>query len=380
MDGDLARLRGIDGIKWRKYGPDVLPAWVADMDFDTAPPIKEAISAMVERGDLGYNAVPGDALVPAWADWQERYHHWRPVEEQCRAFTGALHALETVLMLHTRPGDGVVLFSPIYPPFRTAIEHSGRQVVDVALEGPDWRLDPERIEAALDARTRLVLFCQPHNPLGRVFDHGEIEALAAIAERHDLLVVSDEIWGDLTHDGHRHLPIVSVDARLAERTVTIGAASKTFSVAGLRCAVAHVGPPALRDALAALPSHAIGAPSTISAAATVAAWRSGHEWLAEVKAILTANRDRVLERVARGELPGVAMHRPQATYLAWLDFTATAFANDPGTALLAQARVALDLGPRFGPQAQAFARLNFATTPVILDEILDRIGAALRTG
>jgi bifunctional pyridoxal-dependent enzyme with beta-cystathionase and maltose regulon repressor activities len=376
MEASLERLRALDGVKWRRHGGEVLAAWVADMDFDTAPVIKRAIIDMAERGDLGYNAIALEALVPAWLDWQERYHHWRPDAEECRSFTGVLHALDMVMMLHTAPGDGVVVFSPIYPPFRSVIEHSGRRVVDVALTGPDWGLDPEHFESHLDADTRVVLFCQPHNPLGRVFDADEVHGFAEVVERHDLLVISDEIWGDLTHDEHRHLPLASLDERLAARTITLSAASKSFSVAGLRCAVAHVGPPEVRETLAAFPSHFIGAPSTVSAVATVAAWTGGHDWLALVKAQLTANLDRLQQRVAL-DLPGVRMHRPQATYLAWLDFSDTPLAHDPGTQLLERARVALDLGPRFGAQAGAYARLNFATSPEILDAIVDRVADTL---
>lgn len=375
LGADIHRLRAIDGIKWSKYGSEVLPAWVADMDFTPPGPVRRAVTDMVERGDLGYNLVASDRLVPTWVEWQHRHHGWRPDERHCHAFTGTLHALEALMVLDTRPGDGVVLFTPIYQPFRAAVEDSGRRVVDVPLDGPDWRIDGERLEAAIDSTTRVVLFCQPHNPLGRVFDVDELASVADVAARHDLLVISDEIWADLVHEP-AHLPLAHAVPALADRCVTIGSASKTFNIAGLRCAVAHVGPPHLRSALADFPGHLIGSPSTVGAAATVAAWTECDDWLDTVRARLRAGRDHLLDRVA-ADLPGVRMHRPEATYLAWLDFGDTELADNPSKVLYTQAKVALEPGWKFGPQSHAWARLNFATSAELLDEIVDRIAGAL---
>ena len=165
-EADLARLRGLEGIKWAKHGPDVLPAWVADMDFNQAPEIKAAMHTMIEVGDLGYNTTKSNSLVPTWLDWNEKHHGWRPPEEECFAVTGTLHALELAMLHQTQPDDGVVLFSPIYQPFRNAIDASGRRVVDVRLIGPDWTLDSAAFDAEIDETTKAVVLCQPHNPLG----------------------------------------------------------------------------------------------------------------------------------------------------------------------------------------------------------------------
>lgn len=375
---DRQRLQQLDGIKWSKYGADVLPAWVADMDFAAPEPVRSVIADLAGRSDLGYSFSALDALIPTWADWQQRHHGWRPLESQCQVFTGTLHALEALLVLHTRPGDGVVLFSPIYQPFRTAIEAAGRRVVDVPLDPSGWRLDPDRLAASCDAQTRLVLMSQPHNPVGRIFGQEELRGLADVAERRDLMVISDEIWADLRF-GAPHLPLVMADERLVDRTVTIGAPSKTFNLAGVRCAVAHVGVAALRRALAAFPPHLLGGPSTISAAAAVAAWTQCDDWLDDVLSELCRRRTQLADRLAR-DLPEVDYAPPAATYLAWLDLRRAGLGDAPAKAIFKRSRVALEPGEKFGAQCAPYARLNLATSEEILDEMLDRMVRTVRGG
>ena len=186
------RARARVGIKWTKHSVDVIPSFVADMDFDPPQPILNAIQGHVERGDLGYGPFSAE-LAPAYADWQERQHGWRPDERQIRPFTSALHALEVALWNTTERGDGVVVFTPIYYPFLDAIADSGRRRIDCPLDPYGWRLDPARLEGVIDATTKVVLFCNPHNPTGRVFDAAEVAAVADVAERPNLLVITDEI-------------------------------------------------------------------------------------------------------------------------------------------------------------------------------------------
>jgi cystathionine beta-lyase len=289
-------------------------------------------------------------------------------------FTGTLHSLEVAMEFETDPGDGVVVFSPIYHPFTAAIRDSGRHIVDVPLDGPDYRLDAERFEAALDPTTKVVLWCHPHNPLGRVFDHDEIAAFADVAQRHDLLVISDEVWGDLTH-GVEHLPLYREAPALRSRLVTLSSASKAFNIAGLRCSLAHIGDAGIRDQMAGYAMHFFGGPSNVASAATIAAWQHGGPWLDKIKAQLTANRDHLTSRV--NALPGVAMQAPEATYLAWLDFTDSVIADDPAGRLYETGRIALHNGDKFSPLAGSFVRVNFATSPQILDELIDRMAHTL---
>ena len=371
------RLRARRGAKWTRYGPDVLAAWVADMDFDPPTVVTDTMRALIDDNDLGYNLGLATELPEAYADWQERHHGWRPDETLIRPFTGTLHALETALWHRSAPGDGVVVLTPIYYPFLHAIADSRRRLVDVPLDPVGWRLDPERLAAAIDPTTRMILFCQPHNPVGRVFDADEIAAVADVAERHDLLVVTDEIWGDLTL-GTPHRPLASADERLHGRLVTIGSVSKAFNLAGLRCGVAHIDDDRLNDAMATMPGHLLGASATTSTAGTLAAWRSGDEWLAAVRAELVARRDQLAARLS-ADLPEVAMTIPEATYFGWLDFRATGLGDDPAKRLLTDAKVALSSGLPFGEQGAGFARINFATSAEILDDIIDRIVTLVRS-
>ena len=373
---DYERIRARSGVKWTRDGRDVLAAWVADMDFDPPPAVTAAIQEFLDRGDLGYNRI-GDELGPTWAAFQERHHGWQPDPDLIRSFTTVLHALETILWYATEPGDGVVVFTPIYYPFLNAIEESGRRRVGVELDRRGWRIDPDRLEAAIDSTTRVILFCQPHNPTGRIFDEDEIAAVAELAERRDLLVVSDEIWCDVTYDGP-HRPLATTDERFAGRLITLGSASKSFNLAGFRCAVSHVDYEPIRDVFGTMPSHLLGGSSTLSTAGTIAAWTECDVWLEATRGALRDRRDQLVRRVA-ADLPGVRLDAPQATYLSWLDFAGTGLGDDPATTIFEQARVALSEGPKFGPNGAGFARLNFATDERILDDIIDRIAALLAT-
>jgi cystathionine beta-lyase len=375
LTADEARCRSRVGIKWTKYGPGVVPAWVADMDFDPPTPVLEALRGHADRGDLGYGPFAGD-LAEHYSNWQDRHHGWRPDTERIRPFTSALHALEVALWSMTEPGDGVVVFTPIYYPFLDAIADSGRRRVDVPLDSDGWRIDPDRLSAAIDDTTRLILFCNPHNPTGRVFDAYEVAAVADVAERHDLLVITDEIWGDLVHPGAVHRPLAACDARFHGRLITLGSASKTFNLAGLRTAVAHVDHDPLLRSLDAMPGHLQGSPSSLGVVGTVTAWTECDDWLAAVRRTIVARRDQLVRRLA-SDAPSVGLDAPEATYLAWLDFRETGLGDDPAATLLDQFGVALSSGPAFGPNGAGYARINVATSERILDRVIDRIVEAV---
>ena len=314
---DLDRLRSLTCIKWTWYPDDVIPAWVADMDLAPAPVVVDAVRALVDRGDFGYNFDAARRLPETFSAWQERRHSWRPDPKRVRVFCDVMQAVEATLWLHTEAGDGVVLFTPVYHPFFPAITSTGRRIVECPLDPSGWRLDPERLASVIDAGTRVILTCDPHNPTGRSFDAEELAAIAEVAERHDLLIVSDEIWSDLVYPGHTHVPIASLSDETAARTVTISAASKAFNIAGLHCAAAHIGHEGVWGALESLPRHLLGAVGSPGAEATLAAWTAGEPWLEEVRAHLTRQRDHLADRLsaelptgglrsARSDLPGVA--------------------------------------------------------------------------
>lgn len=377
-EADVERLRSLSCIKWSRYPEDVIPAWVADMDMLPAPVAVEAVRRLVEGGDFGYNFAAHQRIPEAFCAWEQRRHGWQPDAARTRLFCDVMQAVETAVWLSTEPGDGVVLFTPVYHPFFPAVTSTGREIVDVPLDPNGWRLDPERLSASITPRTRVILTCNPHNPTGRAFTREELAAVAEVAERHDLLVISDEIWGDITHPGAAHVPLESLGEDVARRTITITAASKAFNVAGLHCAVAHVSSSCLAERLDALPRHLLGAVGTPGAEATLAAWTAGDEWLDAVRAHLTRQRDHLASRLA-AELPEVGFQVPEATYLAWLDFRAVGLGDDPAETILERGRVALSRGLDFGDEGAGFARLNFATSREILDEILDRIVAVVRT-
>ncbi len=372
---DEARCRSRVGVKWTKHGPDVVPAWVADMDFDPPMPVLDALRGHLDRGDLGYGRFAAE-LADHYANFQQRHHGWQPDIERIRPFTSTLHALEAALWNTTGPGDGVVVFTPIYSPFLDAIADSGRRRVDVPLDRDGWRIDADRLTAAIDDTTRVILFCNPHNPTGRIFDDEEVAAVAAVAERHDLLVITDEIWGELVHPGAVHRPLAIADERFRGRLVTLGSASKTFNLAGLRTAVAHIDHAPLLDALAAMPGHLQGSPSSLGVAGTISAWTECDDWLGAARRTITARRDQLVRRLAT-DAPPVRFDGAQATYLCWLDFRQTDLGDDPADILLDRFGVALSSGPMFGPNGAGFARVNVATSEGILDEVIDRIAEAV---
>jgi cysteine-S-conjugate beta-lyase len=373
LDAEMDRLRSLTCAKWTWHDADVIPAWVADMDLPPVPAAVEAVRALVDRGDFGYNMAAEFKLAEAFADWQDASHGWRPDAERVRVFCDVMQVVTIALWLQTKPGDGIVVFTPVYPPFLSTVEKTGRRIVECPLDASaGWRLDPERLSAAIDPTTTAILLCNPHNPTGRAFSRDELAAIAEVAERHDLLVISDERWADLRHGDVAHTPMALMGEEVAARTLTINAASKSFNLAGLRCAVAHVGHAGLAEAIAGVPSHVFGAVSSLGAEATLAAWTKGAPWLAETREHLTAQRDHLGARLA-AELPAVGYSVPEATYLAWLDFRAMGWGDDPAKRLLDSGRIALSSGLDFGPRGAGFARLNFATTRTILDEIIDRI-------
>lgn len=363
------------GAKWGRYDDGVLAAWVADMDFAPPAAASAAMSDLIETHALGYPWTAKDDVCVAWSNWQADQFGWEPDLDRVHAFSSVLHAIDVALWFGTKPGDGIAVPMPVYFPFLSAISGAGRRRVEVDLDPDGWRLTAERLDAAIDDGTTAILLCQPHNPTGRMFDADEIDALAEIAERRDLLILSDEIWADLTH-ARTHRPLASLDARFEGRIVTFGSASKTFNLAGTRCGFAHVDHAGLRATLDGLPAHFHGELSTLGAAAALASWSDGGAWLDETRSQIWS-RFALLEERLSNEAPEIGFAIPDATYLAWLDFRNTPLADDPTKQLLDHGRLALSAGHQFGPAGNGWARINMATSEEILNEIIDRIVATL---
>jgi cystathionine beta-lyase len=370
---ELGRLRGLDAAKWSRDSVDVLPAWVADMDFMSPDCALDAMRRVIDRSDIGYNLRAVRELPAAFADWQDRMHGWQPEEDRLMLFNDVLHALEYTIWHLTEPGDGIVLFTPIYPPFIKVVESAGRRIVDCPLV--DGRFDPAVLAEVIDDRTTAVLWCNPHNPTGRVFDDTELDGLADVVTANDLLVISDEVWADLVHLGAAHRPVAMVPG-LAERSVTVSSASKSFNLAGLRCAVAHIGSDRVMEEFDRHPARLRGHVNTLAAEATLACWREGGPWLDALRTHLIEQFAHLDSRL-RNELPGVIWQPPEATYLAWLDGRGLGLDDEFSSVVLDEGRVALSHGVEFGSTGAGFARMNVATSRPILDEVLDRMVAVL---
>lgn len=378
---DLARLRRRKGEKWQLYPPDVLPAWVAEMDFPLAAPIRRVLEDALDADDLGYpvNPRPQDLPTVFAARMAERFG-WRVDPQRVAVLTDVVQGIYVALDRFTARGEGVVVQTPVYPPFLRAVSDLGRRLVENPLvEGPArFEIDLDGLRAAADPDTRVLLLCHPQNPTGRVFGRDELEALAELALRHDWVVVSDEIHADLVYPGGaRHLPFATLAPEVEARTITLTSATKAFNIPGLRCAVAHFGSAELQRRFASLPRHLRGGIGSLGLAATEAAWTSCQPWLDAVLGRLAANRALVADFV-RDALPGVRHRPPEASYLAWLDCRELGLGPSPQRFFLEHARVALSAGEAFGRPGEGFVRLNFATAPALLGEILERMAKALR--
>jgi cysteine-S-conjugate beta-lyase len=375
-------VRARRGAKWTKHGDEVLAAWVADMDFPVAPPIRRAVVEAAECSAFGYaRQDEQQELFAACRDWLASRHGWSPDVERFLGITDVVQGIHVALHQYTEPGDGVIVQGPIYPPFLRAVEEQGRRVVDNRMVDPTgaatFDLDNLRTLAA-DPGTKLLLLCNPHNPSGRVLTRAELETIAAIAVEHDLIVLSDEIWMDIVYPGHTHIPFQTLGPEVAARTVTMTSATKSFNLGGIRCAVAIFGSPELQARFEQLPAKIRGAANCLAQRATIAAWTDpeSRAWFEAALRQLEINRDTVGRFVAE-RLPMVKHRTPEGTYLAWLDFSAAGLDRAAALYLIEHARVALNDGNDFGEGGHC-ARLNFATSPALLQEILERIESSLR--
>src|SRR3984957_17800071 len=378
-DFDVATLRARRTNKWHKFPDDVLPAWVADMDFGVAPSIAAALSRLTRDQEYGYAAREG-VLAAAFVRRMEQRFGWHTDPADTLAIGDLVQASFSSVMAFSEPGDAVLLQLPSYPPFMRAIEDTGRRLIANPMRdnGARWVLDLAAYEASPDPRLRMLIFCHPQNPTGRAYSRAELESVADFAIRHDLTVVSDEIHADIVYPGNKHIPLASLSPEIAARTITITSATKSFNIPALRCAVMHFGAPALKARFfERIPARLLGSPGVTGVDATIAAWDDGQPWLDEILAQLQANRDWLVQTIG-AELPGVTMRSPEATYLAWLDCSALALPCPAGQFFLDRARVCLNSGESFGAQYANFARLNFASPAPVLHEVVGRMAEAVR--
>jgi cystathionine beta-lyase len=369
---DCPDRRSTDCEKWGAYPSNVLPLWVADMDFVCPEPVIRALRERVEHGVFGYPREWPELRDLVVCRMAQRYG-WQIRPEDIVFLPGVVSGLNLACHMVAEPG-GVLVQTPVYPPILQAPCHAGMFLQEMELtrtENGSYSVDWSAFESAITSQTRLFILCNPHNPVGRVFCQDELVRMAEICLRHEIMICSDEIHCDLLYPGSCHIPIASIDAEIARNAITLMAPSKTFNIAGLNCSFAIIQNADLRQRYQHARTGLVGGVNALGWVAAVAAYRDGQEWLVQVLEYLDANRNYLYESV-RNELTGITMYRPEGTYLAWLDCR-TAVTGNPSEFFLCQAGVALNDGATFGRGGEGFVRLNFGCSRSVLQEALERM-------
>lgn len=379
---DIPTLRDRGTLKWTAYPDDVLPLWVAESDAATCPAVIDAVRAAVDREYFGYPRRSVADLAEATADWYADRYGWRPDADRIHPVADVVRGVTLAVRYLTRPDSPVVLPVPAYMPFFEVGPAADRELVHVPTlsDGPD----PAAVEGAFRNGAGSLILCNPNNPLGFTFTADKLRELADIAAKYDARIISDEIHAPVVLDG-RHVPAASVSGTAERVTVTVTATSKGWNTAGLKCAqmILSESDDAAWRKLAHVIKEGV---STLGMVAATAAYRDGGPWLDNFNDVLRANLD-TLERRLPEVAPGAVLRRPEASYLAWIDFRGVDGVGgvgdgsgepmEPQKWLLEKAKVALNPGPAFGEGGAGHVRLNFGTSPEILDAALDRIGAAV---
>lgn len=369
-----AALRKRRSAKWAFYGADVLPAWVAEMDYPLAEPVRRVLHAAVDDDDCGYADPAG--LGEAFAPWARAQWGWNVASEDVHVVCDVITGMAEILRVATALGDAIVIEPPVYPPFAATVRQLGRVVVEAPLVRSEagYAPDLDAIERAYAGGARAHLLCSPQNPTGTVYAESALARIAELADRYDVLVLADEIHAPLTLPGATHRPFPSISAAAARRSIVLTSASKTWNIAGLKTAMMIAASDEARAVLARLPPETPYHAGHLGIVAARAAFREGGDWRAS--AISAIDRNRVLlGELLREHLPRVRWVPPQASYLAWLDCTELQLGADPSAAFLARGKVALSQGPTFGREGAGFARLNIATTRPLLEEAVRRMAS-----
>ncbi|HEY0278191.1 MAG TPA: aminotransferase class I/II-fold pyridoxal phosphate-dependent enzyme [Solirubrobacterales bacterium] len=369
----LEKLRLRRSAKWRFYDDDVLPAFVAEMDFPLAPAVKIALAEAVELDDTGYGYPDALGLKEAYAEFAAARFGRQVDPAGVTATSDVVNGITALLRAITKPGDRVVINTPVYHPFFSVIEELGCVVAEAPLV--DGELDVDAVDREFAAGAAALVLCSPHNPTGTMPTEAQLKALAASAAAHGTWVLADEIHSPLTLPGARHVPFLSVSDEAREHGIALVSASKAFNLAGLHCAQFVTASERAAEVVEALPFIAKHA-GHFGLLASVAAYREGAPWLEDVIAVIDHNRALLADLLA-DKLPEVGYTPPRAGYLTWLDLRALDLGDDPTEVLLERGRVALNPGPTFGPQGAGFARLNIGTSPALLEEAVKRIGKAV---
>jgi cystathionine beta-lyase len=384
--GKVIDRRNTSCMKWdfveRVFGEkDVLPMWVADMDFEAPKPVIDAIRKRAKHGFFGYS-FRSPSFYEAFINWVKKRHEWGIKREWMIISPGGVPSLNLAVMAFTLPGDKVIVQPPIYPPFLSAIKKNGRELVNnqLRLKNGQYEIDFKDLETKLVSGAKLLMFCSPHNPVGRVWKKEELMQLGKLCLKHQVVVVSDEIHGDLVFNGHTHFPLAAISEELSGTTVTFMAPSKTFNLAGL--AVSAVIIPNQR--LFNLFSHTmekagIGMTTPFGNVGFEAAYRCGEEWLEQLMKYLQGNLEFLLQYFAE-RIPNIKVINPEGTYLIWLNCRALKIdTKSLKNFMTGKAKVGLVNGSEFGPGGEGFQRINIACPRSLLEEGLKRIEKAVNS-
>ncbi len=365
-------------IKWQAYEPDVLPMWVADMDFRSPPAVMQALHARVEHGIFGYEQDPSE-LRELIIERLARLYDWHVNPEAIVFLPGIVAGFNLATRAFVNADEGLLVQTPVYMHIVEAARDAGVQSHDMRLtrqEDGHYTVDMDVFEETITSQTRLFLLCNPHNPVGRVYMRAELEAMAEICLRRKVLICSDEIHSDLIFNDHRHIPIATLSPEVEAQTVTLMAPSKTFNIAGLHCGYAVIPNADLRRRYRRARGGLVGTASLLGYTAAEAAYAEGELWLRTLLKYLEGNRDLMIRYLAE-HLPQLKMRAPQGTYLAWIDCRGAGLAQSPARYFLEKGRVAFNEGAAFGPGGEGFIRLNFGCPRELLLDGLERMRKAL---
>ncbi|MFM2175661.1 MAG: hypothetical protein RLZZ527_737 [Actinomycetota bacterium] len=373
----IAELRERKSTKWRTHPVDVLPLPVAEMDFPIAEPIKIALRDMIDRSDTGY-LWQFPELFEAFGDFAEHKWSWRPDPSQMRITTDVGVGVVEVIRTIINPGDSVILNSPVYDNMWRWITEVKAELVDVPLleSGSEYSIDLLALERAYSSGAKVHILCNPHNPVGILFDRQTLESIAKLAKQYGVIVISDEIHGALTCPGKQFIPFLSVSETAREVGITITSASKAFNLAGLKCAMIISGSDPLKERLNALPFSIGFRASLFGAVAATSAFRDSRDWLGSAICALDENRQLVADLIAT-KIPAIRYRKPDFGFLAWLDLSQLGLGEDPAKVFLEKGRLAINSGLLYGPKHGQFARLNFGTSPEIITDAFDRMARTI---
>ncbi len=372
-----------DSIKWSYLGDrspnwpgGVIPMWVADMDIASPPAVVEAVVTRAKHPVYGYAGKP-ESFFLSFIEWMKKRHSADIAREWLEFSPGIVPAIATAIRAYSERNDGIVIMPPVYHPFRALIEKNKRTVREAPLQLVDgrYRLDLPALEAA-SRGARMLILCSPHNPIGRVWNRMELEAITDIAEKNDLIVIADEIHADLVFSPNKHIASLNVGKKLSRRLVSCWAPSKTFNIAGLQTSLIAIPDPQLRRAFAdETEAGGISGPNCMACAAAQAAYENGETWLNEALVYIKGNFDHLSRQLA-ARVPDITMYPSEGTFLAWLDFKPAGLSGDVYAAVLEKTGIWLDPGTRFGTGGEGFARMNLGCTRKTLDLAIDRLATA----